>query len=45
MTDKSPEVTAEHIIDAVLDGFKEGESSFGVKVKNEENEPEKRVDF
>jgi len=32
MDEKFPEVTASHIIDQVLDGFKEGEASFGVKV-------------
>ena len=33
MDEKYPEVTASHIIDIVLDGFKEGETSFGVKVR------------
>lgn len=33
MDEKHPELTADHIIDAVLDGFKEGETNYGVKVK------------
>ena len=32
MDDKHPELTADHIINAVLDGFKEGEATYGVKV-------------
>ena len=28
----SPEVTPRHIVQAVLDGFKEGEEKFGIKV-------------
>jgi hypothetical protein len=33
MDEKHPEVTPSHIIDAVLDGFKEGEATYGIKVK------------
>ena len=33
MDEKQPELTADHIIDAVLDGFKEGEAAFGVMVR------------
>ncbi len=32
MDEKHPEVTANHIIDVVLDGFKEGEATYGIKV-------------
>jgi hypothetical protein len=34
MDKKHPEVNPDHIIDAVLDGLREGEATYGVKVKN-----------
>ena len=35
MDAKHPEVTPSHIIDAVLDGFKEGEATYGIRVKRD----------
>ena len=32
LSDKVPEVTARHVVQTVLQGFKEGEEKFGLKV-------------